>query len=385
LLTLNEFDSKLESWAAFGNAEYQINEKLSVMGGVRYTETKQEATYCYNDPPEDALQGTATVFSVLETLFAGVPYNQILTGECFVLGDGLAGTTFGIATRTPFTRDDLDESNVSFRFGANYRLDQGTLLYANISQGYKAGVYSAIGASGSQQYAPAVEEKVIAYEVGFKAPFADGRVNLNGSVFYYDYKNKQVRGFIADPVWGLLEKMVNVPESYVFGAEFDLVWRPIDGLTISAAGAYLEAEVDGTFDTAADGNAVFNAQGFAGDFDTSTLPFTPEFTANVDVHYAFPISATFDGFIGGTVVHTGSQNTTYTTGTLPANEFAIDSWTTLDLRAGVVSSDGKWKATLFGRNVTDEFYVTSVAAYLGTRQRFVGRPATYGASIDYSW
>lgn len=384
-LTLNEFDSSLESTGIFANIEYQLTEQLAVNAGVRYTETKQEATYCYSDPIEDSSQGTAQVFTVLEFLFSGATApNPILPNQCFPLGDGLSGTTFGVATRDPVKRTDLDEDNISYRLGLNYKMSDDTLFYAVTSRGYKAGVFSAIGASSTSQYSPAVEEEVTAYEAGIKSMLAQGTASLNASVFYYDYKDKQVRGRIADPLWGLLEKMVNVPESYVQGAELEFVMMPAEGLTISASGAYINAEVSSQFDQTADGLPVYNAQGFRGDFDGAKLPFTPEFTGNLDVQYEFPLGGMM-GFLGGTVVHTDSQNATFGTSSLPSDEFEIESWTTLDLRAGVQSVDSSWRAMLYGRNVTDEFYTTTITSYLGTRQRFVGRPAIYGLEVMYAF
>jgi outer membrane receptor protein involved in Fe transport len=384
-ITSNEFESTLESKGVFGNIEFQATDALSLTAGVRYTKNDQTASYCYNDPPRDPNQNTATVFSVFEWLFTGsgpAGPQPIGPGECFVLGDGFDGTTFGVATRSPVERD-LDEDNWSYRLGANYKLEQGTLLYATVSQGYKAGVFSAIGASSTRQYAPAFEEKVVAYEAGFKAPLADRTVNLNAAAFYYDYKDKQVRGRIADPIYGLLEKMINVPKSYVYGAEADIVLQPTDGLTITAAATWLKAQVDGDFSQTPDNNAVYNAQGYTGNFDKADLPFTPEWSGNLDAVYEFPVSDGMVAFVGGTVVYMGSQNTTFENSTLSGSDFEIESYTTLDLRAGVASTDDTWRATVWGRNVTDEFYTTSVTTYLDTLFRFTGRPATYGVTVDY--
>lgn len=384
-ITFNEFESTLKSQGAFGNVEFRVTDALTLSAGLRYTKNEQTASYCYNDPSIDPNQNTATVFSIFEYLFTGAAAPKpIAPGECFVLGDGYDGTTFGGATRSPVERD-LDEDNWSYRLGANYKLEQGTLLYATVSQGYKAGVFSDIGASSTRQYAPAYEEKVLAYEAGFKAPLAERTVSLNGSAFYYDYKNKQVRGRIADPIYGLLEKMINVPKSYVLGAEAELVFQPTDRLILSAATSWLKAQVDGDFSQTPDNNAVFNAQGYTGNFKDADLPFTPEWSGNLDAAYEAPINDSMVLFMGATVVYMGSQNTTFENSALPAPDFKMDSYTTLDLRVGIASMDDKWRATVWGRNVTDEFYTTSVTTYLDTLFRFTGRPATYGVTVDYQF
>jgi outer membrane receptor protein involved in Fe transport len=381
-LTLNNFHSELKTYAGFGNVEYSVTPNLSLIAGVRYTQNNQTGDYCYNDPAIDAGQSTAAVFSALQDAFTGKSLPPIKAGQCFPLGDGLAGTTFGEPTLTPVVRH-LDQHNISFRFGANYKLDQGTLLYATISQGYKTGIFSAIGASSTSQYAPAVQEKVVAYETGFKAPLLDRMLNLNGAFFYYDYTNKQVRGRVLDPIYGLLEKMVNVPESAIWGFEGELVARPYTGLSVSASATYLNSEVTSSFSKTIDGTAVYNAQGYTGDFKGSELPFTPEFSANLDAQYEWPIRNDLVAFVGGTVVYQGRQNATFQNGTLNASDFEIGAYTTLDLRAGLESDDGRWTATAYGRNVTNEFYTTAITSYLDTRFRFTGRPAIYGVSFRY--
>ena len=379
-VTRNDFNSSLKSYAGFANAEYKVTPRLTINGGVRYTENDQTATYCYNDPNG---AGPDQVFSIFEGLFGNPGLPPLTAGQCFPLGDGLQGTTFGKSTRTPVNRS-LDQHNTSFRAGVNYKLDQGALLYATISQGYKAGIFSAIGASSTSQYASATQEKVIAYEAGIKLPLADRRIQFNGAGFYYDYSNKQVRGRIADPVYGLLEKLINVPKSYVWGLEGDILVRPLDGLTLSASGTYLKSKVSGDFTTTADGSAVYNAAGYTGNFRGSDLPYTPKFSANADVQYQWEMGR-LRPFVGGNLLYQGRENATFANAALPATDFIIAPYATLDLRAGVEGDNGRWKFSLFGRNVTDTNYTTSITTYLDTRFRFAGRPATYGLSFSYNY
>ena len=63
----------------------------------------------------------------------------------------------------------------------------------------------------------------------------------------------------------------------------------------------------------------------------------------------------------------------------------MDGYALLDLRAGYVSEDEKWKVMLWGKNVTDEYYWTSVIPSSDNMARFAGRPATYGITLGYSF
>ena len=383
-LTKNDFSSHLKSYAAFANVEIKPTPQLTLQGGIRYTNNKQSASYCYNDPAIDLAQNTARVFHIFEGLFGNPGLPDIKPGECFVLGDGLRGTTFGKSTRTPVNRD-LKEHNISFRVGANYKFDGGTLVYATVSQGFKAGIFSAIGASTTSQYSEATQEKVIAYEAGFKAPLADKHVQLNAAVFYYDYSNKQVRGRIRDNIYGLLEKLLNVPKSYVLGVEGELVVRPIRGLRLSSSATYLKTRVTSDYSSTPDGLDIYNAQGYKGNFKGSELPYTPNLSGNADIEYQFPVTSSLNAFAGGTVVYQGKQNATFHNALLLAQEFNIPGYTTVDARLGVTSADTHWKASLFGRNILNKSYTTGISTYLDTRLRYRGRPVTYGLSIGYNY
>lgn len=378
-LTLNNYTSKLRSYGLFGNVEAEVTSNLTIQGGVRYTNNKQNATYCYNDPAIDVAQGTALIYG---SALNSVPIS-ILPGQCFpTSGDLLLGTAK--STISP-VKSDLKEDNVSYRFGLNYKLDQGTLLYATVSQGYKAGTFSAIGASRILQYTPATEEKVLAFEAGFKAPLADRKVQLNGAAFYYDYSDKQVRGRIADPVFGLLEKMLNVPKSYIFGLEGELIVKPVEGLHLSTSATYLKAKVTSDYSKTPDGQAVYNAAGYTGNFRDSELPYTPKFSANADVQYEAPLSGNLKGFVGSTLTYQARQNTTFNNAALPAADFEIGGYATLDARIGVAAADGRWRATIYGRNITDKSYTTAVSTYLDTLIRYRGKPTVYGLSLSYKY
>jgi outer membrane receptor protein involved in Fe transport len=306
-------------------------------------------------------------------------------GQCFPIGDGLQGTTLGQPTLTPLTPPALKENNTSFRVGVDYKLDQGTLLYVNFSRGFKSGIFSEIGASNTSEYQPATQEKLEDLEAGFKAPLLDRRLNINGAVFYYKYSDKQVRGRVNDTVYGLLEKMVNVPKSSVFGAETDIEALPFRGLRLSLAATYLKSKVKDTFSQTPDGFAVYNAQGFTGDFKDAELPFTPKFSGSLDAEYEWTMGSNYSPFIGTTVYHQGSQNATFASSSLPAPDFVLNSYTTIDLRAGLRAADNKWTVTAYCHNLTDKFYATSVNFYLDAYERFTGMPRVYGLSAHVNF
>ena len=72
-------------------------------------------------------------------------------------------------------------------------------------------------------------------------------------------------------------------------------------------------------------------------------------------------------------------------GGLPADDFYIKGYALLDVRAGVSSSDGRWRASIYGRNITNKSYVTAISTYLDTLIRYRGKPTVYGLSLSYKY
>lgn len=97
-----------------------------------------------------------------------------------------------------------------------------TLVYASFSKGYKAGganpgVQAGNGIGLPLTYRP---EAIDAYELGTKNTLADGSLQLNGDVWYYDYKDYQISEIISNTS---INTNINVK---LYGAEASAVWAP---------------------------------------------------------------------------------------------------------------------------------------------------------------
>ncbi|MGG2357380.1 hypothetical protein, partial [Salmonella enterica] len=85
-------------------------------------------------------------------------------------------------------------------------------------------------------------------------------------------------GRIFVPFFNLLEKLINVPSSRIFGQELSINARPVTGLTLSGSVTHLDSEIDKSFLT-------YNGSQLYGDIKGSRLPFTPEWSGNADAQY----------------------------------------------------------------------------------------------------
>jgi iron complex outermembrane recepter protein len=355
----------VRTWAVFASIELALTDRLALELGARYTEARNEFVGCSAD---DGTGELAAAFSALQALGAFLGANPTVapvTGGCVTIVD--ANLNVGE------TRDTLEEDNVPWRANLNWHATDDVLLYANVSRGFKAGNFPTLSASDASQFTPVTQEELTAYETGVKATFPAGRMQLNGAAFYYDYLDKQLRGRVSDPLFGQLEALVNVPRSHVWGVAVQWTWSPASGFTANLGATYLQTQIDGTFE---------NFSQFGGppqSFSGNEFPYSPEWQANGDVGYRHAVTSSMTAFIGAGLTYRSE-----TKGGLEDDaRLAIDSYTLLDLRAGIEDELGRWRAMFWGRNVTDEYYWNNVLKAQDNVVRYAGRPATYGITLSY--
>lgn len=322
--------SRLNTYAAFANGDFKVTDHLSLVGGVRYTQANRNFAGCDIDPVDDEGKAAA-IFNVLQQILTGELAKPAVSGGCFTLDKNFLPN---------MAYNQLKENNVSWRAGLNWKTDGGTLLYANVARGYKSGSIPSVSAATYLGFQPVRQESLLAYEAGVKVPLLDKKVRLNLSGFYYDYSKKQLRGHILDSVFGLVEAMVSIPKSRVWGLEGSLVATPMSGLTLSASGTYLDTKIQ----RYAGINAAAQLQDYAG----SSFPFSPKWQFVGDASYTWDIGGEKSAFVGANV---SARDKSYASiGADP--KFRLPSYALVGLRAGIESKDQGWRVTVWGENVT---------------------------------
>lgn len=352
----------IEDWAVFGNAEVELSDTLTILGGARYTKSKNDFTSCMRGDI-----GMQTTFAVLSDVLSGTPGAPADASTCL----NMDAATFELI-RTPFA-DTLKEDNFSWRVGVNYKPSRDILLYALASRGYKSGSFPTVPASTTAQFAPVTQESVTAYEVGAKITALDRALQFNLAAFHYIYRDKQVRGLIVDPIFNQLEQLVNVPKTRINGFELEITARPIDGLTLRNAVTYVDSKVM-TF-------TGINNERVLANYAGSALPFSPKWHVVSDIDYGFDLTDKLGAFIGANMLF--NSKTSSTLGDAPAS--VIRKFATLDLRAGVKALDDRWSFSIWGRNVTNSYYWTNQFVTQDVVVRYAAKPVTYGATLKFKF
>jgi iron complex outermembrane receptor protein len=359
-------EQRMKTYAVFGNAEYDVMPALTLKAGARYTKAKRKSENCGFDAGDGATNG---FFTFLSGLLSGTAVPALRPGDCFNMDANFRNGP-------PFF-GELTEDNVSWRVGVDYKPSRDLLLYANVAKGFKGGSFPVLGAATNAQYRPVTQESVLSYEAGVKATVAPW-LQVNAAAFYYDYKDKQLKSKLIDPVFGVLDVLVNVPKTKLKGAELEVTANPVEGLTLQGAVSYIDAEITEYMGV--------NNAGVLDDFAGTRVPYTPKWTGRLNLDYERPVgglvafAGTSLSFKSSSVAIVGGDQAVING---RSNLYRLNSYALLDVRAGVASPDDKWRLTVFGRNITDEFYILNASTASDAIVRYVGRPATWGVTFGY--
>lgn len=230
-----------ESYATFGQVDWQATEELKVTAGLRYTYDRKRSyegarLFCLYTV-SCAVSRTGGGRPVDITDFVSAPATQPQLDPS-VVGAVYTDPTTGIRHRQ--LKNNWDA--ITGTLGVDWKPDPDTLVYAKYSRGYKAGGFNS-GTTTLNQFVTTEDETINAYEVGVKKTLG-GNLQVNSSLFYYDYRDIQVPvSFFNTVVSANQTQFVNLPKARNYGFEVETVWQPIENLQILANYSYLNATV----------------------------------------------------------------------------------------------------------------------------------------------
>jgi iron complex outermembrane receptor protein len=270
-------------------------------------------------------------------------------------------------------KDDVDTNKWQWKAGIDYSFNDDILTYFTISTGFKSGGFNGANSNAQSQLLPYKEEELTSYELGVKATLLEGAMQLNAATFFYDYEDKQEQDLAVTFV-GNISGLTNVPKSEVKGAELELRWLPVEGLSLDFGAAWLDTKVKEWM--AVDPSSAWPTVIY---FDASggDLAMSPEWQYNATAAYEWNISC----FKAGVAADYSYKDDTAG----PFVSQAIESYQIVNLRISLGSQDDKWRTMLWSKNLLDEDYF--VAAYVGNGpySRVNGMPRTYGVTLEYNF
>jgi outer membrane receptor protein involved in Fe transport len=131
-----------------------------------------------------------------------------------------------------------------------YYWNSGMMTYMSWSRGIKPGGYSllTIGAfgldpnlDGNYDEAEFEPERLDVWEIGLKSTPFDGRVRLNGSIFFQDFKDKQISlQKVIGNTTGIVTE--NIDGSVIRGMELDATWQATENWLLQLGYTFLDSE-----------------------------------------------------------------------------------------------------------------------------------------------
>src|SRR3546814_922965 len=345
---IQDMDGSAKTWAIFGSVEYALAPAVNAQLSGRYTDSTRRMAGCTRD-------GGNGMFGDFISLAFGLP--PIPPGGC--------GTVDTATFATGLIHKQFSEDNFSWKATVDWKLTDETMLYASGSRGYKAGNFVNITAVFSDSFDPVPQEKITAYELGFKSKMLDNRLNVDLAGFYYDYRNKQLSGFRDGGVFGNINSVVSIPKSRVIGAEFQASFRVIEGLTLDHASSYLSTKVNGDF-------LSIDASGNDEQRRGESFPGVPKFQMVNRLLVEVPLPSA-NRLFGNISVSSRSESRT-NFGFDPM--FDVPGYSLVNGLIGLKFS--RYEVSLFGSNLLNKYYFNTVQATGDNVTRITGQPMTFG-------
>lgn len=362
-------DQEDEVAAAFVQLTYAVSESFSLTGGLRYTYEKKTATQT----------AIATEFGTRrrnDFFGASAVYAQFGAPDPFsAIGEGVIHA-FDLG-RT--------ENSLTYAASAQWRPNEDTLLYAQVSSGFKAGGFNSFALSGDPDEAEYEPEEATGFEIGGKFSLLDNRAEINIAAFYTDFTNIQTAIFTGSTSF-IVE---NAAAATSKGVEIDGRWAVTDALTISGSAAYVDFAFD-SFPNAAcvvdqlfqyridTGNPLATIQDCAeagrNDLKGRTSENTPKFSATFGFSHTLPLGRFALRTYGDVVFRTRQFREADLDPTLVQGRYAKAN---LALLFG--PTEGAWDVSVIGKNIFDKntfSYGNDSPLLEGARQFAPDRPRT---------
>ncbi len=265
-----------DAFSVFTQLDFHINDSLTATVGLNYTNDEKEASLRQGNRSDvfAAIENTliGTQFAFLQ--IAGQPLTpasaaanpQALAIAQAVANNPATNPAAGLAP-IQFLPPNLDFPNVvedgrsdddelTYTLRLSYDVSDSLSIYGGVSTGFKASSWNlsrdtgplagdipALTAAGlrTANLIPgtrfASPEEATVYELGLKAKFERGAINL--AIF-----DQSIEGFQSNAFIGTGFNLANAGEQSTQGIEFDLTYFPVDSLKLTLAGTLLDPIYD---------------------------------------------------------------------------------------------------------------------------------------------
>ncbi len=348
-----------ESYAIFGQADFNITDDLVLTAGLRWT---------YED------KKLSNVFTQDFPLEGGGPT------------DNAGFLSFPPLSPTPDLDTEFDDDQVTGTVKLSWFVNNDIMLYGSYGTGYKS------GGTNTDRIDPAFDpvfeaEDAESFELGMKAEFPEQALRVNVALHKTDTNDLQTVSFQGGGF-----TLTNAGTAETYGGEIDLNWAPTDSTTLTVAYAYNNGEyADFENGPCWTGEVFHTTQPDPGDSDPADLANAcdrsggdlagnPEnvfvFTGNQE----FRLSDGLGGFAYLEYIWTDERMTDVNNDPTKYD----GSYALVNARVGLLYEPWDTSMVFWGRNLTDEEYTNTIADAPAQTGRFIAyynEPLTWGFTV----
>jgi iron complex outermembrane recepter protein len=349
-------DARVQSLAAYAQADWRFADGFTLTGGVRQTHEKKTNRVSHElDRPGENL---ATLGATLGATPAQVAAAQAVR-------DGQLDPAF------PWKGGDPIEADLTaYNIGLSYDVTDDILLYSSFGKGVKSGfIFFATDETATESHIK--PEQTYDIELGVKSTLLDRQLQLNVNAYRTKIRNYQASWQREDPLragsyinaWG------NVERISAKGVELQALFRPTSYLSVDFAGAYNLAKYGTQW--LAQAPEIAATQFF--DLQGEQVTGVPKLTLSYGFNYAVPI---------GNYRARVTLNNTYRSGYFLSDSHAAftyqEAYNVSNLGLGFGAEDRSWELSALVRNLFDEEFHTSASTWTNSAAQSVtwGAPRT---------
>ena len=315
-------ETEFNNWALFADGKYHISDDFRLLFGIRYTD--DEVSFSHNRISNDQYgrKGVGVRESSLDTDYDG----------------------------------STDKSNVSGKFGAQFDIDDNSMVYGTYSQGYKGPAFNVFYNVAENDTLPIGAETSDAYELGYK--YASQDLIFNAAIFRTEIDGFQANNpELLDGVF--ITRLTNAGSIITEGAELDFMWQATEDFTLTGGLSTVTAEVDQFLCPV----GLDTCDGSSGD----DLPFSPDLKYSVSGEYVWDLDD-MQVYLNGSYVYTAEIFAGAPGATEQSNpEAVLPEYGILNASLAFSFKDDDYRISLIGKNLTDEKFVTT---YSGDNFRY---------------